>query len=182
MTWVVRPASSLDVDRLALIGSASFLETFAGVLDGDAIVLHCEREHSRTAYERCLDAGNVAWLGETGHGRAPIGFALLGPSHLPGSAADGSDIELKRIYTLSRFHGTGLGAALLQQAVAHAGANGFRRLLLGVYAGNDRARAFYARSGFVQIGERRFRVGNREYDDVVLARQVAPAPAGTGAQ
>ncbi len=173
MGWTIRQATSLDADRLALIGSATFLETFAGVLEGSAIVLHCEREHSRIAYERYLLAGYLLWLAETNVGQAPIGFSLLGKTDLPGSASDGSDIELKRIYTLSRFHGNGLGAALMQQAVAHATDHGFHRLLLGVYAGNDRARAFYAKSGFDKIADRRFRVGDREYEDVVLARQIA---------
>ncbi|GGE19928.1 N-acetyltransferase [Polymorphobacter glacialis] len=172
MNWTARRATTTDAGRLALIGSATFLETFAGVLAGDAITLHCEREHSAAAYRNCLERGDAAWLAEARCGQAPIGFSLVGKSNLPGSASDGSDVELKRIYILSRFHGGGLGAELMRQAVAHAADEGFRRLLLGVYAGNDRARAFYAKNGFIQIADRRFRVGDREYDDVVLAKPV----------
>ncbi|WCT74403.1 GNAT family N-acetyltransferase [Sphingomonas naphthae] len=170
--WIIRPASHADVDRLALIGAATFLETFAGILDGDAIVAHCQRRHSAAAYREALDEGGAAWLVETRAGRAPIGFALVGEPDLPGAAPDGSDIELKRIYILSRFHGGGVGGALMRQAVDHAAAQGRQRLLLGVYAGNVRARAFYLHSGFVQIAERTFRVGDRDYDDVVLARPI----------
>ena len=42
-------------------------------------------------------------------------------------------------------------------------------MLLGAYGRNDRALAFYRRSGFAQVGTRVFRVGVRDYDDVVLA-------------
>jgi RimJ/RimL family protein N-acetyltransferase len=42
-----------------------------------------------------------------------------------------------------------------------------------VYAGNQRARAFYAKSGFRHIANRRFRVGDRDYDDIVFARPLA---------
>jgi ribosomal protein S18 acetylase RimI-like enzyme len=42
-------------------------------------------------------------------------------------------------------------------------------MLLGVYAANERARAFYARPGFRQVADRRSRVGHRSYDDAVLA-------------
>ncbi|MDX3885795.1 MAG: GNAT family N-acetyltransferase [Sphingomonas sp.] len=174
MDWTIRQASAGDADRLALIGAATFLETFAGVLDGTAIVAHCQCEHGPDAYRRHLAAGCHAWLAEAKPGGAPVGFALAGAANLPGGAADGSDIELKRIYALSRFHGSGIGAALMRQAVDHAAGLGARRLLLGVYAGNARARAFYAKSGFTQIADRRFRVGDREYDDVVLARPVEP--------
>jgi diamine N-acetyltransferase len=177
--WEVRRASIADIGRLALIGKATFLETFAGILDGDAIVSHCEQEHSGDAYRRYLEEGGTAWLAEAIHGRAPIGFSLLGNTHLPGSVPDGSDIELKRIYTLSRFHGGGIGATLMQYAVEQAKILGRRRVLLGVYAGNARARAFYVKNGFRQIADRRFRVGHREYDDVVLARSISSdSPSG----
>lgn len=170
MNWMIRQAAETDADRLALIGGATFLETFAGVLDGAAIVSHCVKEHSPASYRRSLDAGCRAWLVETHVGNAPIGFSLVARADLPGSATDGSDIELKRIYALSRFHGTGIGAQLMQQAVEYAEVQGYRRLLLGVYAKNARARAFYAKNGFIQIAVRRFQIGHCEYDDVVLAK------------
>lgn len=172
MDWTIRQAAAPDADRLALIGCATFLETFAGLLDGAAIVSHCETEHSPASYRRYFDKACRAWLVEADAGNAPIGFSLVGLTDLPGSSSDGSDIELKRIYALSRFHGSGIGARLMQQAVGYAEVQGYRRLLLGVYAGNDRARAFYAKNGFIQIADRRFRVGNREYDDVVLAKPI----------
>ena len=175
MDWTVGEAFPTDSHELALIGAATFLETFAAILDGAAIVEHCRREHVASAYERFLSDGASAWLARVEPGGAPVGFALLAATDLPGSARDGSDIELKRIYLLSRFHGSGCGKALMDTAVERAEARGARRLLLGVYAGNTRARAFYRRQGFEQIADRRFRVGDREYDDVVLARTLPSA-------
>lgn len=166
LTWQVREASAADADALGLIGAATFLETFAGVLDGRAIMAHCARVHTAPAYAACLADGGRAWLAEAVPGLAPVGFALAARPDLPG--AQPGDWELKRIYTLSRLHGTGLGAELMAQVVAAAA--GYRRLLLGVYARNTRAIAFYARQGFAQIGTRRFDVGGTLYDDVVLAR------------
>jgi ribosomal protein S18 acetylase RimI-like enzyme len=170
MEWTIRDASPGDIDGLALIGGATFLETFAGIIDGAAIIAHCQREHSVAAYKGLLDGGYRAWLAVAPPGDAPIGFMLLGPPHLPGAADDGSDLELKRIYVLSRFHGGGPGPALMQRAIDEATRLGARRLLLGVYRYNDRALRFYRRNGFAQIGERRFRVGDRECEDLVLAK------------
>lgn len=174
MDWSIRPATigDADADRLALIGGATFLETFAGILDGAAIVAHCQREHSPAAYRAYLAAGAHAWLVETRTGGAPVGYALVGDTTLPGSEPGGNDLELKRIYMLSRVQGGGIGAALLRHALDHARHAGAKRLLLGVYSGNAAARGFYARVGFTQIAERIFRVGDRDYDDVVLARPV----------
>ncbi|HAN89030.1 MAG TPA: GNAT family N-acetyltransferase, partial [Erythrobacter sp.] len=49
-----------------------------------------------------LAAGARAWLAEID--RAPIGYALLTRPEL--DAAQDGDIELKKIYLLSRFHGS----------------------------------------------------------------------------
>lgn len=168
-TWTIREAGEDDAAALALIGAATFLETFAGILDGAAIVAHCAAQHEESAYRALLASGAQAWLAEAQPGGAPIGFALVARPDL--DAAEEGDIELKRIYSLSRFHGSGLGAALMQEAVAAAERH--RRLLLGVYARNERALAFYRKQGFVDIGTRRFNVGGKLYDDRVLARPLA---------
>ena len=168
-TWTIREAGAADAPALALIGAATFLETFAGILDGNAIVGHCAAQHNAAAYTAYLAAGARAWLAEAQPGGAPIGFALVGKPDL--AAALEGDIELKPIYSLSRFHGSGLGAALMKQALEAA--SGHRRLLLGVYAQNDRALAFYRKQGFADLGTRRFNVGGQLYDDLVLARPLA---------
>ncbi|ALJ14347.1 GNAT family N-acetyltransferase [Sphingopyxis macrogoltabida] len=167
--WTIREAGADDAPALALIGAATFLETFAGILDGDAIVGHCAAQHCEVAYRAALANGARAWLAEAQPGGAPVGFVLVGKPDL--AAARDGDIELKRIYSLSRFHGTGLGAALMTQALEAA--RGHRRLLLGVYAQNDRALAFYRKQGFADLGTRRFNVGGKLYDDLVLARPLA---------
>jgi diamine N-acetyltransferase len=169
MDWRVRKAGRDDIDRLALIGAATFLETFAGLLEGGAIVAHCASEHGPDAYRALLSPEeSAAWLIEAGDGQAPLGYALVAPPKLV--QAKTGDLELKRIYSFSRMHGSGAGAALMAKAVDHAEAMNAHRLLLGVFKGNLRAIAFYRRHGFDPIGERRFRVGARDYEDVVLAK------------
>ncbi len=169
MAWAVREAGPDDAAALALVGAATFLETFAGILDGGAVVAHCAAQHSEAAYRTYFASGARAWLAEAQPGGAPIGFALIGTPDLAAAAA--GDIELKRIYALSRFHRSGMGAALMDRAVAAA--EGHRRLLLGVYADNARALAFYRKQGFADLAVRQFNVGGKLYDDVVLARPLA---------
>ena len=48
-TWAIREAGEADAAALALIGAATFLETFAGILDGEAIVGHCAAQHQEAA-------------------------------------------------------------------------------------------------------------------------------------
>lgn len=163
---IIRPVVAGDEPRLALIGAATFLETFAGGIAGDALMAHCQKQHAAETYHGYLLDGARGWLAELGG--APVGYALLASPEV--DAARSADLELKRIYVLSRFHGGGVAARLLEAVIAAAA--GCDRLLLGVKADNARAIAFYRKQQFQQIATRRFDVGGTLYDDVVMARSI----------
>jgi len=162
----IREAGTDDAARLSLVANATFLETFAGLIDGEALVAHCACHHEPAHLRARLDAGARAWLAELDG--APVGYALLVEPEL--EAAQPGDIELKKIYLLSRFHGGDTAARLLASTID--GAAGHSRLLLGVKDDNHRAIGFYRKHGFGQIATRRFDVGGTLYDDVVLARDL----------
>jgi ribosomal protein S18 acetylase RimI-like enzyme len=164
--WTIRPAEAGDADALALVAAATFLDTYAGAIDGDGLLAHCLEHHSAAAYRALLEAGAKAWLVELAPGGSPIGYALACNPAL--EQAEPGDWELKRIYVLSRFHGTGTSGALLDAVIAAAG--GHERLLLGVKNDNHRALRFYRKHGFAEVGTRTFQVGAQSYDDFVLAR------------
>ena len=166
LTWTIRPAGPADADALALVGQATFLESYAGAIDGQAIIAHCTAQHSAATYRDYFARGAVAWLVVLAPGDAPIGYAMTCPPEL--EQGQPGDVELKRIYVLSRFHGTGIASALMDTVVDAS--SGAARLLLGVKSDNNRALAYYAKHQFTQIGTRRFKVGDRAYDDFVLAR------------
>lgn len=170
MTYSIRPALVGDACALATVAAATFVETYAGIVDGKDIVFHCQTTHAAGSYERLLgDPSRRLFLAEIEEGKAPIGFMLMGPPDLPVETGPG-DIELTRIYALHRFHGGGLGQALMDTAIATAREAGADRLVLAVYSRNSRALAFYGRNGFKQIGTRVFHVGDNGYDDFVLAK------------
>lgn len=170
--FTLRRAGTDDVARLSLIGQATFLESFASILPGDDILLHCHRQHGPADYEtRLASADGALWLAELPKG-APVGYAALSAPDLPEVEREDGDIELKRIYVLSTFHGSGVGAALMRTASDHARNAGYHRLLLGVYGRNGRAIRFYQKNGFAIIGSRRFLVGANRYDDVIMARSL----------
>ncbi|WP_022701290.1 GNAT family N-acetyltransferase [Oceanicaulis alexandrii] len=168
----VRQARPGDQDALALVGAATFLESYAGVVDGGAIIRHCAERHTPEVYAQALETpGQALWLAEQDPGAAPVGYLHLTEPDLPVETR-AADLEIKRIYVLASLHRSGLGRRFLDAARDHAGAAGARRLLLGVYQGNTRALAFYDRMGFEKIGTRQFDVGGRIYDDWVLALTV----------
>jgi len=166
--WSIGEVRVSDAHTLSLVGVSTFLETFADILPGDDIEMHCHKTHSVRAYARDLRAGGRAWLARLAGTGAPVGYAMNTAPDLPVDTGPG-DVELKRIYLLSRFHGAGIGKALLAASVAGAREGGAGRLLLGVYGRNEKAIGFYRAMGFGAIGTRRFRVGEGTYDDLIMA-------------
>lgn len=170
MTVTVRLAKPEDAAAIALVGAATFLESYAGVIDGAALVRHCAQKQTEAVYAAAIgDPGQRLWLATLDE--APVGYLHLTPPDLPVSTRPG-DLEIKRIYVLSRLHGSGLGRKLLACAEDHARKAGAGTLLLGVYKQNHRALGFYGRMGFETLGERDFDVGGVTYHDWVLGKAV----------
>ena len=172
MTVLIRPCVASDARVLSLLGQATMLATYAQTVPVDDILRHCEGPHSVAQYDDYLSRpDHWLWLAELEATGAPVGYAVMGPNALPVDPQAG-DVELKRIYVLQGFHGTGLGARLISTVVDAARSAGFRRLLLSVYSRNENAIGFYGRQGFMQVGEHRFPVGGNDYDDFILAKGI----------
>ncbi|HEY4032158.1 MAG TPA: N-acetyltransferase [Caulobacteraceae bacterium] len=166
-TPTLRECTAADAEALALVGAATFLETFAGVLDGQAVIAHCAQAHDPSRYIQLLALGCRIWIAEAEPDRCPVGYVVAGPCLLP--IARPGELDVKRIYVLSRWHGSGIGKALMAKAVDYARADHQDRLIVGVYKGNTRAQDFYESWGFEKIGERTFSVGPKQYEDFVYA-------------
>jgi len=166
---VIREARRGDESRLALVGRATFLETYAELLPAEDILAHTELHHAPAVYAAWLeDAKYRLWLVEAGPGNAPVGYMVLSPPDLPMTDLTSKDLEIKRIYLLRPYQRVGVGLELMAQATRYARVAGYARLLLGVYSRNVPALAFYGRIGFRAVGERYFRVGANEYFDHIL--------------
>ena len=169
---LVRRATPADAPGLALAGAATFLETYAHMIPGADILAHAATKHSEAFYTRCLnDPQQRIWIAQTVT-EAIIGYLVLAPATLPLESPSPDDREIVRIYVLSRFHKTGAGHRLMQEALTEATRSGAHRLVLGVNNGNEKALAFYARQGFARIGTRTFTVGKAVFDDFVLGKNV----------
>jgi diamine N-acetyltransferase len=76
--------------------------------------------------------------------------------------------ELSKIYVLPQAHGGAVAKALLDAAAGVARKSGAAGMWLGTNHQNVRAQRFYEKSGFEQIGTKRFWVGDHFEDDLVF--------------
>lgn len=165
----LRPCAVGDEALLSILGQASFYETFAGIHTSQDILAHCRRNHSEEAYHAWLtDPTSRVWAADVEPGRAAVGYLLLTPADLPVEDRQSGDWEIKRIYLLHRFQGLGIGRMLMETARTEAERLNASRLLLGVYAQNTSAIAFYQRLGYQPIGTRTFQVGTVVCEDLIL--------------
>ncbi|MEM9055131.1 MAG: GNAT family N-acetyltransferase [Pseudomonadota bacterium] len=166
----IRSAVSGDEYALGAVGAATFLESYSETIPGADLVQHCQTEHAPEVYKNYItsnDPNYACWIAEYSGTKAPIGYAVTSAVEAPTEGQPG-DIELKRIYVFSKYHGTGTGRELMQYALTHAREIGAKRMLLGTYDQNHRAVAFYERAGFQKVGERKFPVGNQVFNDIIM--------------
>ena len=145
------------------------MDAFAALIPGEALLAHCRNKHVTEGYETLFaEPQTRAWLAEIAATGGPVGYAMVTSPEFPEGLVQAGDLELRRIYLLSRFHGSGAGRQMMDAAIAHARGQGASGLLLGVHPENQRALAFYRRHGFRVVGGRRFQVGSAVFEDPVL--------------
>ena len=101
-------------------------------------------------------------LAESEHGL--LGYAKFGAVALPVSPA-GMARELWQLYVAEEAKGSGIADALMRWAIEAARADRANELFLSVYTDNHRAKRFYARHGFADVGPYTFMVGNHADED-----------------
>lgn len=167
MTPLWRNAAAADAPAMAQLARDSFTETFGHLYDPADLAAFLAG-HSTQAWRSELDDPRFAVrLAEVGE-RA-VAFAKLGPPSLPFTPEQDA-IELRQFYVLAPWHGKGLAAAMMDWVLATSAARGMGALYLSVFVDNHRARRFYARYGFTDVGPYAFKVGNQVDEDIVMRR------------
>lgn len=165
MTATLRTPTPADAEAIATLMAECFTATFghlyapadlASFLDG----LTLERWRAEIA-----DPAFAFLLAEDAG--VPVGFAKMGPHALPVTPT-GPMIELRQLYLLASQQGTGLAARMMDRVIATARDRGAQELFLSVYVDNHRARRFYERYGFEEIGIYAFMVGNHRDEDHLM--------------
>jgi len=171
-TWhLVTPDAAL-FERLLPVARRIFTETFSSLYDETPFETFCDEVYSSGgSMARDFAAPDVRWRVATADG-APVGYAKLTPLRAPAIDPAPGSFELQQIYLLSAWHGTGVADALVEWAVSTASALGATELYLTVFKHNERAKRFYTRHGFEDVGQCEFRLGDRIDDDRIWRRRL----------
>ena len=165
MTLSYRRAGPEDAAAIDRLFQTSFCDTFAHLYrpqDLDAFL----SKFTLDAWTAELRDERYAFRVAEADGEL-IGFVKLGPPELP---VEGKRpwLELRQLYVLNEWRGAGAARELMDWALAEAKARGGEELYLTVYTENWRARRFYEKYGFVEVGPYAFMVGEQADEDLIM--------------
>jgi ribosomal protein S18 acetylase RimI-like enzyme len=175
MTTTYRDAVPDDAPALVVLFTEVFMDTF-GHLYRPADVEEFLAGNNAEKWRGFLaDRDNYAIRVAERDGRL-LGFVELAPRKLPYETTQPS-IELRRLYLLKQAHGTGAADTLMRWALEEASRRGAKEVILSVFVDNHRARRFYQRYGFEEVGKFDFMVGSHADEDLILRHIIMNALA-----
>jgi GNAT superfamily N-acetyltransferase len=147
-------------EPLNTMAQQCFVETFGHQYTVDDLTAFLEDQYGPMGLLKDLANPAYHWRAAADDGRI-AGYAKVGPVGVPAPEPQPGALELKQLYVLKPWHGTGVAATLMEWAISNARERGAPEMYLSVFDHNHRAKAFYARYGFVDVGGCDFRVGNQ---------------------
>lgn len=163
----IRRATAEDAAALAELARRTFHDTFASNNDPVDMALHLARAYGVAQQGAELHDPDITTLLVEEDGAA-VAYAQVRGYHAPECVTGPAPVELWRFYVDRGWHGRGVAAALMEHVKAEARQRGARTLWLGVWEHNARARAFYVKCGFVDVGEHIFLFGTDPQTDRVM--------------
>lgn len=165
MTLRYRMAEPRDAERLVALFHDCFRDTFGRLYQPEDLALFLEGHTPKHWRDQLQSDEYAVRLAEDGDGLA--GFIKLGPLKFPVEPL-GKAVELRQLYVLGPWQGSGAARELMDWVMAEARRRGADELYLSVFVENHRAKRFYARYGFEEVGPYAFMVGNQADEDIIM--------------
>jgi ribosomal protein S18 acetylase RimI-like enzyme len=165
----VRRAAVADAAELARLAELTFTETFGHLYPPDDLASYVAGAYSPQACRDVLVDPRMAYWLAGAEGQHAVGFALAGYCKLPVQNLEPTAGELRQLYVRATHQGQRLGTLLFDTALVWLEQH-YSPLYVGVWSENYGAQRFYARYGFVKVGEYGFRVGKTVDRELILKR------------
>ena len=167
MTITYRDATAADAATLDRLFDTSFCDTFAHLYRPDDLDAFLSSFSVSDWEEQLNDPAFACQIADVDG--EPVGYVKLGPLKLP-VEPNGPALLLDQLYVLKEHHGVGIAQGLMDWALAEARSRGATRIYLTVFIDNHRARRFYERYGFADVGRYYFMVGNHADEDIIMVK------------
>jgi ribosomal protein S18 acetylase RimI-like enzyme len=169
---VIRRAKLADADLLAELGARTFSETFAAHNSPADMAAYLASSFGPAHQAVELADPHSSFRIAEVEGVA-VGYAMLRSGDVLDRVTDDDPIELVRLYVAQEYLGRRVGAALMRGCISDAKQQGYRTLWLGVWEHNHRARTFYRKWNFRDVGTHIFHLGNDAQTDILMERPVS---------
>ncbi|HEV8176716.1 MAG TPA: GNAT family N-acetyltransferase, partial [Gemmatimonadales bacterium] len=103
------------------------------------------------------------------------GYAQLRAGPAPDCVIGVRPLEVWRFYVAAPWHGRGIAHALMRSVALEARAREAQTLWLGVWERNERAKSFYRKCGFADVGSQVFVLGTDAQTDRIMVWSL-PSP------
>jgi diamine N-acetyltransferase len=167
----IRRATPADARLLAEFAARTFSETFAEENRPEDMALHVSSAYGVPQQAAELADPEMTTLLAEVEGQL-AGYAQLRANAGPDCVQGIMPLELMRFYVAAPWQGQGVAQALMQSAVTAARARGAQTLWLGVWERNERAKSFYRKCGFADVGSQLFVLGTDIQTDRVMVRSL----------
>src|SRR5882724_5850399 len=167
----IRRATEADATLLADLGVRTFYETFAADNTPEDMTAYLATSFSREQQAAELADPRTTLLIVQINATA-VGYAMLRSGETPKEVSGEKPIELVRFYVSREWHGRGIGEYLMQSCLEEARLRDYQTLWLGVWERNIRARAFYRKWNFRDVGEHVFQLGADLQNDILMQRKL----------
>ena len=168
----IRPAVAADASTLSELGASTFTETFAEANTPEDFAAYMAASFGEAIQRAELeDANNTVFLAE--RDGETVGYVMVREGQVPACIVAEDALEIARLYTRRATLGTGVGATLMQRALAEAAGRGKDAVWLGVWERNARAIRFYEQWDFHPAGTQPFLLGTDLQTDLVMVRRIA---------
>ncbi len=172
LNFIIRRGTVDDAELLAEIGARTFSETFAADNSPENMTAYLASSFSlEKQAEELADPHSLFLIAEAAG--VAVGYAMLRAGDVEEGITGDNPVELVRLYVSRESLGSGLGAALMQACISEAKKEGNETLWLGVWEHNTRARAFYRKWNFREVGKHVFHLGDDPQTDLLMQRSTA---------
>lgn len=169
---VTRAASPDDAALLSELGATTFTETFEAANTPEDFAAYMAAAFGEDIQRSELESRDTTVFFAEREGDV-VGYVMLRERTPPASLELSDALEIARLYARKRAVGSGVGAALMQRAIAEAAGRGKDAVWLAVWERNERALRFYESWGFHRSGTQPFLLGTDLQTDFVMVRRLA---------